>query len=433
VKVDVKIINDFTREISIAVPWEELEQDFDKSILKFKEKIRMPGFRTGKVPRKVIIKQFLPNIEAEFIEQSFQKYYILGLREKNLLPVNQADVENLHFHFKEPLTFTATFELEPELILPPLKKNSLKVEKTNYISDNEDVRLTIEEMRTSHAEIRTVEDGSKLGHYIFADLQKIDSSGVAIIGEKLEKRYIKIGDGIFTGENEKKLLGLKRGSKSQILIPDENDTESLYEIDVLNIEEQVLPELDMDFVKLMKSESKSVEEWKQSVKENIDISYANKSDESFERALADALTEKVNPEYPPSMVDSYLDRLIDDVKKGNPDAELDDEKVRDTYRPLAERNMQWYLIRKAIIKDQKFENTAEEIDAEIKRLQELSPEQSNEIKKYYKKPSNKSRLGDDLIEKKIIAYLKPFVKVKEVNIPTKKLRDNLKKDQNENR
>ncbi|MFC1550764.1 trigger factor [Candidatus Neomarinimicrobiota bacterium] len=404
------------------------EQDFDKSILKFRGKIRMPGFRTGKVPKKVLIKQFLPNIEAEFIEQSFQKYYLLGLKEKNLLPVNQADVDNIHFHFEEPLTFTATFEIEPDLILPELRTKSLKVEKTNYISDDEDIRLTIEEMRTSHAEIRTVEDGSKTGHYIFADLQKLDSSGVAIIGDKLEKRYIKVGDGIFTGENEKKLLGLNRGSKSQILIPDESGTESLYEINVLNIEEQVLPDVDMDFVKLMKSELNTVEEWKQSVKEKIDISYANKSEETFERVLADALIEKVNPVYPPSMVESYLDRLIDDVKKGNPDAELDDQKVRDTYRTLAERNMKWYLIRKAIIKDQDVKITTQEIDTEIKRLQELSPEQSNEIKKYYKKPSSRTRLEDDLIEKKIIAYLEPFAKVKQVNVPTKSLRETLKKD-----
>jgi trigger factor len=206
-----------------------------------------------------------------------------------------------------------------------------------------------------------------------------------------------------------------------------------FEINVLNIEEQVLPELDMDFVKLMKSDAKTVDDWKKSVREQIDLSYANKSEEAFERALADELIEKANPEYPPSMVDSYLDRLVEDVKKGNPDTELDEEKVKETYRSLAERNMKWYMIRKALIKDQNFEVLPKEIDEEVKRLQDLSPEQASEIKKYYKKPSNRTRLEDDLIEKKIIAYLEPFAKVKEVNVHTKSLRENLNKGQNDNR
>ncbi|MEE9190034.1 MAG: trigger factor [Candidatus Neomarinimicrobiota bacterium] len=423
-KIEINEKNSFTKEMLIEVAWEELADDFGKSLSKFSKKIKIPGFRPGKVPRKVIMQKFLPAIEVEFIDEAFQKFYIMALKEKELVPVNQADVSDVHFHFEEPLNFTATFEIEPEITIPAFRKNSIKVQKTRYVSDNIDVELAIEEIRRSHSEIRTVEDGSKTGNFILADLQKLDVSGVPIIGEKLEKRFIKVGEGIFNGENESRLVGLKPGDKTQVKIPDESgNNESNYEVSVVNIEEQILPELDTDFLKLIKSDESDVESWKNSVKEQIDKRYDEKTKELMGRELSDAIIKIVDPEYPPSMVKSYLDRLIEDVKKNNPETELDEEKVRETYRTLAERNLKWYFIRKAIIIDQDLKISAEEISGEIERFRKNSPDHTEEIEKFYKKPSNRSRLEDDLVEKKIIAYLETFAKVQEVEVPTKSLRD----------
>ena len=424
VKIEIQEKNSYTKEMSIEIPWEELADDFGKLLSKFSKKIKMPGFRPGKVPRKVIMKQFLPAIEMEFIDDTFQKFYIMALKEKDLVPVNQAEVSDVHFHFEEPLNFTAMFEIEPEITLPTFKKNSIKIQKTRYVSDEIDVELAVEEIRKSHSEIRSVEGGSKIGHFILADLQKLDVSGVPIIGEKLEKRFIKIGEGVFSGDNESRLVGLKAGDKTQVMIPDESgNNESNYEVSIVNIEEQILPELDPDFLKLIKSNENDIESWKNSVKEQIDRRYNEKTMELIGRELSDAVIKIVDPEYPPSMVESYLDRLIEDVKKSNPEAELDEEKVRETYRILAERNLKWYFIRKAIISDQELKISAGEISGKIESFRKNSPDNVEEIEKFYKKPSNRSRLEDDLVEKKIIAYLETFAKVKTVKVTTKSLRD----------
>jgi trigger factor len=424
VKIEIQEKNSYTREMIVEVPWAELADDFDRSLSKFSKKIKMPGFRPGKVPRKVIMQQFLPAIEMEFVDEAFQKFYITALEEKDIVPVNQAEISEAHFHFEEPLSFTATFEIEPEINLPVFKKNSIKVQKTRYISDETDVELAIDEIRRSHSEIRTVEDGSKTGHFILADLQKLDVSGVPVIGEKLEKRFIKIGESVFSGENEKRLIGLKPGDKTQVKIPDESGgTDADYEVSVINVEEQILPELDKDFLKLIKSDENDIDSWRNSVKEQIKRRYDEKSEELIGRELSDAVIKIVDPEYPPSMVDSYLDRLVEDVKKNNPETELDEEKIRETYRTLAERNLKWYFIRKTIIRDQNFEISKEQISEKIEKFRKNSPDHTEEIKKFYKKPSNRTRLEDDLIEKKIIAYFKTFAKVKEVEVTTKSLRD----------
>ncbi len=421
--VSIKEINSYTQEMRVALQWNELSDDFSKFIGKFGKKIKMPGFRPGKVPRPVLIKQFLPLIESEFVEDNVQKYYLEALREKEILPVNKAEIKDVHFHNNEHFNFTAVFEIEVETKLPELKKNYIKAEKIVYVTDKEDVNLAIEDMQRSRAEMRTVEDGAKNGDYILADLQKIDETGVPIIGEKLEKRYIKIGDGIFIGDNQKKLIGVKAGSKVQIMIPEGEDKKEVpFEVSVINVEEQVLPELDMEFVKQMDPEAKDVESWKNSIKEQIVKSYQQRANEQFDRNISDALIEKIKPEFAPSMVESYLDHIIEDVKASNQGAKLEEDKVRETYRPLSERNLKWYSIRKAIIKDQDFQISTDEVKAEIDRLMEESPKQAKEIEKYYKKPSNRTRIDDDLIEKKIIDYLVNFTKIKEVKVYTKDLR-----------
>ena len=421
--INVKEINSYTQEMTVGLEWNELSDDFNKFIGKFGKQIKMPGFRPGKVPKPVLMKQFLPLIESQFVEDNVQKYYLEALREKKVTPVNKAEIKDVHFHYNEHFNFTAVFEVEVDAQLPELKKNSIKVEKVVYVTDKEDINLTIEDMRRSRAEMRTVDDGAKEGDFILADLQKIDESGVPIIGEKLEKRYIKIGDGIFTGDNQKKLIGLKTGGKAQVLIPEgEEQKESPFEVSVINVEEQVLPEVNMDFVKQMDPEVKDVESWKKSVKEQIEKSYLQRATEQFDRNISDALIEKIKPEFSPSMVESYLDHIIEDVKASNNGAKIEEDKVRETYRPLSERNLKWYSIRKAIIKDQDFKISADEIKVEIDRLKEESPKQAKEIDKYYKKPSNRTRVEDDLMEKKIIEYLMNFIKVKEVKVYTKDLR-----------
>ncbi|NHZ85421.1 MAG: trigger factor, partial [Planctomycetia bacterium] len=301
--INIKEINSYTMEMTVAIEWNELSDDFNKFIGKFGRQIKMPGFRPGKVPRQVLIKQYLPLIESQFVDDNVQKYYLEALREKDVIPVNKAEIKDIHFHQNEHFNFTAVFEVEVDAKLPEFKKNSIKVEKVVYITDQEDIDLTINDMRRSRAEMRTVDNGAKEGDFILADLQKTDESGVPIIGEKLEKRYIKIGDGIFIGDNQKKLIGIKAGEKARVIIPEgEEQKEYPYDISVINVEEQILPEVNMDFVKQMDPDAKDVESWKDSVKEQIEKNYRQRAKEQFDRNISDALIKKVDPEFSPSMV-----------------------------------------------------------------------------------------------------------------------------------
>ena len=103
---------------------------------------------------------------------------------------------------------------------------------------------------------------------------------------------------------------------------------------------------------------------------------------------------------------------------------MDENKIRESYRPVAERNMKWYLVRRAIIDSQNNISVSKnDVEKEIEKLLERSPDHTKEIKKYYKKPSNRQRVEGDLLEKKVLDYLTEFAKIKDVKVHTKVLRE----------
>tara|TARA_B100001540_G_scaffold49122_1_gene44141 strand:- start:252 stop:1541 length:1290 start_codon:yes stop_codon:yes gene_type:complete len=419
--IKLKEINSYGREFMIDLPWNEIEQDFDKAIRKFSKRVKLPGFRPGKIPRKVLMNQFKPSIEADFIENSVNNYYLKALKEKEIVPVNMGSVSEVNFNYGEHFKFKVTFEVEPQIKLPRMKKNLLKVEKTKYVCDDDDIDLAIEEVRNGHAEVKTIEDGAQSGDFVICDLQEVDNTGVPIIGKKLETRYVKVGQPPFDNENEKKLLGVKPNDSVKVMVPiDENNSLSNFELSVKNVERQILPELNDEFVKLADPKSKDISEYREKVKENLDKAYANRSDEAFNQNICDAMIEKINPEFPPSMAESYLKHIIEDISKNN--SEMDKDKAKEIYKPMAERNLKWYLIRSAIIQSQSFEISKEDISNEIEDRKKINPDHAKDIDNYFKKPSNRSRLSDDLMEKNILAYLKEFTKIKEVKLATKDLR-----------
>ena len=422
-KIKVNKTNDYTRELEIDIPWSELESDFNTAIKKFSKKVKMPGFRAGKIPRDRLMQQFQANIEAEFMENNFQKYYLMAVQQEELLPVNKAEISDVHFHMNEHFSFKAVFEIEPEMIIPKLKRNSLSIQKTIYIHDEHDIEDAIMQLRKSHATIATVEDGAIEGDYLICTLQKLDESGVPIIGKKFEKQYLRVGKGSFTDNQKEKLIGLKPGDSTRVILPVNQEGENAdYELTVGNVEREILPEVNEEFLKRINPDLDSLDALTSDVEKKIKANFEERSRTAYERDLFDALIDLASPSFAPSMVENYLANLIEDVKKQNKGEPMDEEKVREHYTPVAERNVKWYSLRNKLIETQDITASKENVEAEIEKLVERTPQSEKEIRKFYKKPSNRKRVEDDLVEKKILDYLEQFAKVKEVEVYTKDLR-----------
>ena len=424
-QVVAKNINDYTRELKVDLTWEEVQPNFNKAAKAFSKKIKMPGFRPGKVPMERLLKQFQANIEAEFMDANFQKYYLAAVQEKKLMPVNKAEIKDVNFRMNEDFSFTATFEVEPEIVIPSMKKNSLQVNRTNYLHDDQDIEDAILQLRKAQASIVTIEDGAKEGDYLVCSLQKLDDSGVPIIGKKFENQYLRVGNGSFTDDQKDKLIGLKSGETARLRLPvNEEGGDADYDLVVGRVERENLPELNDDFIKTVNPDLNSVDSLRKDVEKKIIENFKERSQTAYERELSDKAIDFVNPTFAPSMVENYLENLVEDVKKQNNGEPLDEAKVKEQYKSVAERNVKWYSIRKEIINSQEMKVEKEDVEKEILRLIQRTPKSEKEIKRFYKKPSNKKRIEDDLMEKKILNYLEQFTQVKEVDVETKKLREN---------
>ena len=414
-----KKINDFTYELSIKANWEDIKNDFVTAKKKVAKEIKLPGFRKGKVPENILMSQYINSVEMGFVQEFCEKYYIMALQKEELTPINQAQLKDIDFSYENDLSFKSEFEIEPSIKLPKFKKNMVSVEKINFISNQEEVDKTIENILNSQAKAEQIEKGSKDGDFLIVDMQELDDSGLPIIGKK-EKKYIAIGQDPIIEDKAKSFKSKNKGDKVVIKI-DMGDGERNYEFSIEAIQRRVPPKLDDEFVKQMDPNCKNVNEWKENVHKSIDNEYKRKSDEMFNSSLIDQFVKIVNPVLPTSMLDNYLNNIVKEVKQNQNNQDVDENQIREQYKQFAENNLKWFLLRKAIISNNELSVSTKDVDDFIKDALEKNESQKAEIERFYKKESNKNKLADDLLDQKIIEMLKEHSKIKNKEQKTSEL------------
>lgn len=418
-KVKSKKINDFTYELAISAKWIDIKEDFNSAKKKVAKEIKLPGFRKGKIPENILMSQYIHSVEMGFVQDFCEKYYLMALQEEKLTPINQAQLKDIDFSYEKDLSFKSEFEIEPSLSLPKFKKNMVSVEKIKFLSNDEEVDKTIDNIMNSQAKAEQIEKNSKDGDFLIVDMQELDDSGIPIIGKK-EKKYIAIGQDPFIEDKAESFKSKNVGDSVKIII-DMGDGEKNYEFTIDTIQRRVPPVLDDDFVKQMDPNCKSVAEWKSNVRKSIDSEYQRKSDEMFNSSLIDEFVKLINPILPLSMLENYLNNIVSEVKQNQNSPEMDDSKIKEQYQLFAENNLKWFLLRKAIISDQELSVSTDEVNDFIKEALDKNETQKAEIERFYKKESNKNKLADDLLDQKIIEMLKEHSKIKEKDQKTSEL------------
>ena len=418
-KVKSKKINDFTYELAISAKWIDIKEDFNSAKKKVAKEIKLPGFRKGKIPENILMSQYIHSVEMGFVQDFCEKYYLMALQEEKLTPINQAQLKDIDFSYEKDLSFKSEFEIEPSLSLPKFKKNMVSVEKIKFLSNDEEVDKTIDNIMNSQAKAEQIEKNSKDGDFLIVDMQELDESGIPIIGKK-EKKYIAIGQDPFIEDKAESFKSKNVGDSVKITI-DMGDGEKNYEFTINTIQRRVAPVLDDDFVKQMDPNCKSVTEWKSNVRKSIDSEYQRKSDEMFNSSLIDEFVKLINPILPLSMLENYLNNIVSEVKQNQNSPEMDDSKIKEQYQLFAENNLKWFLLRKAIISHQELSVSTDEVNDFIKEALDKNETQKAEIERFYKKESNKNKLADDLLDQKIIEMLKEHSMIKEKDQKTSEL------------
>jgi len=358
------------------------------------------------------------SIEANFAEHSINTYYRKALDELQLLPINQATINDLNFQEGLDLSFSAQFEIEPELKLPKYQRK-FKIKTVRYKAENEDIKIALTQYQEEHATIKTIDSGAETGHFIKGDFKILGEGRLAVEGSNMENQYIRLGFGLFKDDAEKVFLGAKEGDEVTVTISGEEKPVT-YRVTISRVEEQILPDLDDELAKTVNENTSTLEELKQLIKDQIQASLDKDHKEAIRKEIINYFVENSEVEAPDSMVERYLDQIKDDLKKRNQPYEQ--KQLEGNYKSHAEWNIKWYLLKDLLIENEDLEVSDEEIDSKIDEIISQSKENENKITSFYRQSKNRQHLYNDMINEKLFERLSKFAKIKIVEESTNELR-----------
>jgi len=417
-ETNLKEINSYTRQLDITIAWELIQDEYEKEFSRAMSSFSMKGFRKGKVPEQIVKKNLGPSIEAHFAEDSINSYYRQALDELKLAPINQASIDNLEFREGLALSFSARFEVNPEIMLPKYQKK-FKIKAVRYMAGSEDIEQALTQYQEQHASIKTIESGAETGHFIRGDFNVLDDSGLPIVGSKMENQYIRLGFGLFKDDAEKVFISAKEGDEVTVSIQNKENTVK-YHVKINRVEEQILPDIDDELAKTINENTNTLTELKNVIKDELQASLDNDHKELVRKEIIDYFVQNTKVEAPESMVSLYLEQIKDDLEKRN--QPFDEKQMKENYQSHSEWNIKWYLIKDQIIENEALDISDEELDGKIQDTISKNQKNETQIKSFYKQSKNKQQLFSKMLIDKLFARLSEFAKVKVVEESTNELR-----------
>ncbi|MCI0496347.1 trigger factor [candidate division KSB1 bacterium] len=394
------------RIVEVAVPNEELVPKFNETYATYKKSLQLEGFRKGKVPVDLIKKLFGTKIEKEVAEKSIPDFLEEVVKQHHVKLYDVSKIEKWDYSREAGLSFKAIIKIEPEVVLDKYK--DLKIEREIYQISDEDLNEAIDHLREQHATMTTIDGEAQRGHYIVADIQQVDLSGVPLVGHKYENRYFQLGGEQADEEFITQLLGIKSGESRRIRLhapnPDGGEAKDEYfSVTIKEVKEKKLPELDDEFAKDV-GNFKDLED----LTKGIRLALENQAEEDTRQKLDNRVVDEViknNPiDLPDFMIDNFLNAFVDNIKKENP-KEVDEKEVRDRYRADAIWGLKWRMIKDKISELEKIEVAETEINDYIETLAKRSGKNAPVVRSNYRNAKKRDQLRYQIQEKKVIDLL----------------------------
>ena len=419
-KAEVINVNSWKRELSVEVGAEEMAPYEERALHKFRNRVQIDGFRKGKVPLTIIRQRFQKALESEVSEDIAESFYQIAVQEQKLAPVAPGLLKDIQFKEGESLIFKAEVEVEPDVGVKDYK--GIKIEKEFWKIKDQDVLNVIEQLRNHHAEIRPATDGAKAGFLLSGDIQSLDSTGVPIIGQKWEDRWIELGQPPLGDRFQSQLLGIRPGEERIVtLLEKVNDAggkvreeERKYAIRVKSIQEKILPEVNEEFAKKI-GNFDSIQAMHEGILKWLEVDRDHYVKQQTVQRIADQIVRRNDFELPPSLIEAAFQRFLEEFRKDHPE-NLDETELRKQNVPILAWNLKWRRIWPAIAKTETIEVTENEVDGEIEKQIQLHPKDEKRIRARYKDPSRRERLKNDIWENKVTDFLISHSKIKEVTI-----------------
>lgn len=407
-------------KLTIEVPYEEFDKAVDQAYKKNKNKINVPGFRKGKVPRQMVEKMYGKDVFFEdaaniIIPDAYSKAY--DECEEEIVSSPKIDV--VQMEADKPFIFTAEVALNPSVKLGEYK--GIEIETLDTEVTEADIDEQIEQERNRQARIVTVEGRAiKEGDTAVIDFEGF-IDGEAFEGGKGENYSLEIGSHSFIAGFEEQLIGKNTGEECdvEVTFPEDYHAENLagkpavFKCKIHEVKEKQLPELDEEFAD--DAGFDSVEEYKEDVKKKLVEKREKESKEQKEDAVIDAIIEKAEMDIPEPMIETQQRQLIDEFAQQLSMQGLSLEQyfmftgmnrdmMMEQTKPRAEKKIKARLVLEAVADAEKMEVSEEEYENELKDMAESYKMELDKLKDILAEVDEKM-IKKDLKIKKAIDFV----------------------------
>ena len=426
--VQVEKLEKNMAKLTIEVSAAEFEKALEDAFLKNKNKISVPGFRKGKVPRQMVEKMYGPEIFYEDAANALiPDAYSKALDECEEDIVSSPEIDVTQIEKGKSFIFTATVALKPEVKLGKYK--GVKVEAAEVTVTDEEVDAKIEKERENNARTIEVTDRPvKDGDMTVLDFEGF-VDGVAFDGGKGENYPLTIGSGAFIPGFEEQLVGAEIGKEVEVNVtfPEDYQAEELkgkaavFKCTIKEIKEKELPALDDEFASEV-SEFDTLEEYKKDVKETLTIETEKAARDAKEAAVIDAIIADSDMDIPEAMVTTQQKQMIDEFAQRMQMQGLSMEqyfqftgatldKMMEQVKPQAETRIKSRLVLEAVAAKEGIEATEEDYEEEIKTMAEVYQMEPDKIKEMLPEKSVKG-IKEDIAVKKAAEFVVNNAKAK---------------------
>lgn len=425
-KTSVERIDDTTVKLSVTVEPERVREALDRAAQRLAREIKVPGFRPGKAPRRVIETRLGRDVVLqEAVREALPTLYEEAVRAESVDVVGPPELDLGTFDEGEESSFTATVEVRPEIALPELA--GLQVAHPDWEVDDEEVAQQLEALRDRFAELDTVERGAQTGDFaVITVVARRDGEVVEDAGAEdvlYEVRDPEHSD----SELDRNLAGATAGQTlefSDTLGPDYGELsgqELDFTVEVKEVKQKRLPELDDEFA-VTASEFDTLEELRAALREQLAQQKVQLARAQLRGAAVEAVCDRIDVTLPKTMVDEQvrfsLQRAYTDAQRHGLTFDqylqavgFDQEQLLERLEEDARKTVKGQLVVDAIGKLADVQLTQEDLGEEVARNAMRLGAPPQEVAEFLMHPERLGALVSDAFRRKAIDYLLDQVQV----------------------
>ncbi len=407
--------------LTIEVSPEEFDKALDQAFKKVSKDVQIPGFRKGKIPRKIFENRFgVESLYQDAVDIVLPDAYMKAIEETNIEPVAQPEVDIETIEQGKPLVFTAKVTVKPEVKLGEYK--GLEVEEQSVEVTDEDVEKEIEHQREHHAELVVKEEGTvEEGDTVVIDFEGF-LGDEPFEGGKGENHSLEIGSGQFIPGFEEQLVGKKAEEDTEISLtfPEDYHAEELagkeatFKVKIHEIKSKELPELDDEFAKDIDEEVETLDELKKKKKEELEEQKKQEAENQKRETLLEKASENAEVVIPEAMVDTELDQMVKEFEQRlqmqgmtlemySQFSGQDVDALKEQMKEDAEKRVKTNLTLEAIVENEDLEVSEDDLNAELENMASMYGTDIEQLKQML--GGNTDALKGELKMRKAIDFL----------------------------